>query len=152
MINKVITTTICILFLFQVRAEINIKKDNIKIIRDEWGVPHIFAPTDEEVAYGLAWATSEDDFKSIQENYLAIRSELGAVKGKDGAVLDFVTAFLEINDIVDEKIDQAFSPKFRKVLEYYCQGINDLQNNTQNKFFVKGFFQQLLKTWWQAIL
>lgn len=145
MISKVITTTICILFLFQVRAEINIKKDNIKIIRDEWGVPHIFAPTDEEVAYGLAWATSEDDFKSIQENYLAIRSELGAVKGKDGAVLDFVTAFLEINDIVDEKIDQAFSPKFRKVLEYYCQGINDFAKQHPEQILRKGIFPATIK-------
>jgi len=32
--------------------EINTK--NIKIIRDKWGVPHIYGKTDEEVAYGLA--------------------------------------------------------------------------------------------------
>ena len=29
---------------------------NIDIVRDPFGVPHIFAPTDAEVAYGLAWA------------------------------------------------------------------------------------------------
>ena len=35
--------------------------EQIQIVRDSFGVPHIFAPTDAEVAYGLAWATMEDD-------------------------------------------------------------------------------------------
>ena len=35
---------------------------NIEILRDSYGVPHIYAPTDVEVAYGLAWAHAEDDF------------------------------------------------------------------------------------------
>ena len=39
---------------------------NVQIARDKWGVPHIFAKTDEEVAYGLAWATAEDDFSDMQ--------------------------------------------------------------------------------------
>ena len=45
-------------------AQIN--PENIKIVRDKWGVPHIFAKTDPEVAYGLAWANAEDDFKTMQ--------------------------------------------------------------------------------------
>ncbi|MEP7256316.1 MAG: penicillin acylase family protein, partial [Ferruginibacter sp.] len=40
---------------------------NIDIVRDSFGVPHIFAKTDAEVAYGLAWAEAEDDFRSMQE-------------------------------------------------------------------------------------
>jgi acyl-homoserine-lactone acylase len=133
------------IFLFQANASIPINRENIKIKRDQWGVPHIYAPTDEEVAYGLAWATSEDDFKSIQENYLALRSQLAAVKGKDGAVLDFIVAFLGINDIVEERIDQAFSPKFRKVLEYYCQGINDFAKQHPEQILRKGIFPTTIK-------
>jgi acyl-homoserine-lactone acylase len=136
---------ICILFISQISAAVTIKKGNIKIKRDQWGIPHIYAPTDEEVAYGLAWATSEDDFKSIQENYLAIRSQLAAVKGEDGAILDFITAFLGINDIVQERIDTAFSPKFRKVLEYYCQGINDFAERHPDQILRKGIFPATIK-------
>ena len=43
----------------------------IDIARDTYGVPHIFAKTDAEVAYGLAWAHAEDDFTTIQQSYLA---------------------------------------------------------------------------------
>ena len=48
-----------------------INPDQIDIVRDAYGVPHIFAKTDSEVAYGLAWAHAEDDFKTIQIGYLA---------------------------------------------------------------------------------
>ena len=65
-----------VLFLFlassvgvSIAQEINPK--NIQIARDKWGVPHIFGKTDAEVAYGLAWAHSEDDFATIQPSYLA---------------------------------------------------------------------------------
>ncbi|HUH75377.1 MAG TPA: penicillin acylase family protein [Chitinophagales bacterium] len=145
MITRLGGFIICCLLISQVNAKVSINREHIKIHRDEWGVPHIYAPTDEEVAYGLAWATAEDDFKSIQENYLAIRSQLGSVKGKDGAVLDFITAFLGINDIVEERIDRAFSPKFRKVLEYYCQGINDFAEKHPEQILRKGIFPATIK-------
>ena len=48
-----------------------VNTENIDIVRDQYGIPHIFAKTDAEVAYGLAWANAEDDFNTIQEAYLA---------------------------------------------------------------------------------
>ena len=51
--------------------------EDITIYRDTWGVPHIHAPTDEQVAYGLAWATAEDDFNTIQEQMLALSGQYG---------------------------------------------------------------------------
>ena len=40
---------------------------NVKIYRDIWGVPHIYGDTDEDVAFGLAYAHSEDDFDTMQK-------------------------------------------------------------------------------------
>ena len=54
------------LFPFVLSSQINPKE--IDIIRDKYGVPHIYAKTDAEVAYGLAWAHAEDDFSTIQNN------------------------------------------------------------------------------------
>ena len=56
------TLTIFILSLGIVYSQID--PNTIDIVRDDYGVPHIFAPTDAEVAYGLAWAHAEDDFKT----------------------------------------------------------------------------------------
>ena len=65
---------------FVVCAQIN--PNNIDIVRDNYGVPHIFSKTDAELAYGLAWAHAEDDFKTIQQGYLAGNSLLSDVEGK----------------------------------------------------------------------
>ena len=55
-------------------AQIN---KNVEIVRDAFGVPHIFGKTDADVAYGLAWAHAEDDFKTIQQGYLAGNTSQG---------------------------------------------------------------------------
>ena len=123
-----------------IHAEVKVNPERIKIIRDEWGVPHIHAPTDEEVAYGLAWATAEDDFKSMQENYLTARGKLASVKGKDGAIMDFISALLGINKNIENKIEHSFSPKFKKVLEFYCQGINDYAATHPDEILLDGIF------------
>ena len=45
----------------------------ITIVRDSFGVPHIFAKTDAEVAYGLGWVTCENDVETLQWGLLAAR-------------------------------------------------------------------------------
>ncbi|MFM2139159.1 MAG: hypothetical protein RJA57_1466, partial [Bacteroidota bacterium] len=68
----------------------------IRIARDSFGVPHLFAPTDAEVAYGLAWAHAEDDFETIQTVALSGKALLGTGLGKKGAEGDFVIQLLRI--------------------------------------------------------
>ncbi len=103
-------------------AQINPK--NITIVRDQWGVPHIFAKTDAEVAYGLAWATAEDDFKTIQETLLPIKGLLGREKGVKGAVLDFAVQLMDLDQLLDAKYESDLSPEFRKITESYAQAMN----------------------------
>ena len=113
--------TIC-LFSFPLFSQIN--PDNIQIVRDQWGVPHIYAKTDAEVAYGLAWASAEDDFKSMQENFLAIKGRLAEVKGTSGALFDFFAYAIETKDLVERKYETEVGDDFKKVLEGYAAGVN----------------------------
>ena len=53
---------------------------NVTILRDTWGVPHVFGTTDADAAYGLAWAHAEDDFRTIQISLLASRGELARTR------------------------------------------------------------------------
>ena len=62
---------------------------DVTIYRDTWGVPHIFGKTDADAAYGLAWAHSEDDFKTIQEILIAGRAQLGSVYGPKASINDY---------------------------------------------------------------
>jgi len=81
------------LFIFTSFVSSQINPNNIDIVRDEYGVPHIFAETDAEVAFGLAWANAEDDFTTIQEAYLAGNAMLSKYIGLKGAPADFNTVY-----------------------------------------------------------
>ena len=91
----------CLLLLlatFVCKGQFN--PSEIEIIRDEWGVPHIYAPTDAQVSYGLAWAHAEDDFKTIQEILLAAKQMMGRYQGPDGAPIDYVVGLLRCEETV----------------------------------------------------
>src|SRR5678816_921854 len=94
----------------------------ITIARDSFGVPHIFAPTDPEVAYGLAWAHAEDDFETIQTLMLTAKGRLGTHLGKKGATVDYVFGLLNTKATVDSQINQ-LDPKFINLLKGYLLGI-----------------------------
>jgi acyl-homoserine-lactone acylase len=46
------------------------RASNVTIIRDDWGIPHIYAKTDADAIFGLIYAQAEDDFNRIEMNYL----------------------------------------------------------------------------------
>lgn len=133
-----LTVLFCFSFNF-LNAQI-INPNNIEIVRDIWGVPHIYAKTNAEVSYGLAWAHAEDDFQTIQETLLAIKNKLGSVKGKDGAILDMVAFLLDVNRIGELQYEQAFSDNYKKILSAYVQGINDYAQTFPDKLLAKNVF------------
>ena len=76
-----------------------IDPNDVEIVRDSFGVPHIYAKTDAELAYGLAWAHAEDDFKTIQEAYLAGNALLSKHIGIRAAPIDFLYKLIRTDDI-----------------------------------------------------
>lgn len=96
---------------------------NVRILRDEWGVPHIFGQTDADAAYGLAFANAEDDFGTIQDTLLASRAMLGQVYGRDSAPIDYFVHLMRIWDDIDAQYD-AIPPEARAVMTAYADGLN----------------------------
>ena len=101
-----------------------IDPDNVTIVRDVWGVPHIFGKTDADVAYGLAWANAEDAFDVMQETLLTGKGMLGRVTGRDGAIRDYILRAFDIPSIVDRLYAETFSEEFKRYLDGYVQGLS----------------------------
>jgi len=97
---------------------------DVRILRDTWGVPHVFGRTDPDVAYGLAWAHAEDDFQTIQGAMLAARGRLATVLGREGAPNDYMVQLLRIPDVVDAGYERDLRPETRALCEAYAEGIN----------------------------
>lgn len=126
------------LLVLSLSAQFNINK--IEIVRDSFGVPHIFAPTDAEVAYGLAWAHAEDDFYTIQQSYMAGKALLGAYKGKEGATIDYIVHLMRIKELVAAKYGSDISPAYKRLLEGYAAGFNAYAKAHPKEVLLKKLF------------
>lgn len=127
-------------FLFCSYCIAQINPENITIARDTFGVPHIFAPTDAEVAYGLAWAHCEDDFEHIQLILIATRARLGEINGKDGAATDYFVQFTKTPGMVDRYYERDVTPNFKKNLEAYVAGLNAYAAKHPEEIKLKNIF------------
>jgi penicillin amidase/acyl-homoserine-lactone acylase len=95
-----------------------------RIKRDEFGVPHIYGTRDADVAFGIAYAHAEDDYRTIEETALAVRGHLAETKGKDAAVTDYLVHLMRVWETVDARYEKDLSPELRKVLDGYADGVN----------------------------
>ena len=140
-----------VLLLLVISLEISAQwhPDQIEIIRDQWGVPHIYAATDAQVSYGLAWAHAEDDFGTIQTTLLAAKGMLGLHLGKDGAIADYVVGLLRTKEIVAEHLDEV-SPEFLKIVNGYLAGLNAYAEHHPQEVFVKKAFPITVQEVFQA--
>jgi len=118
-------------------------------MRDKWGVPHIYAPTDAQVSYGLAWAHAEDDFKTIQEVLIASKQMLGRHLGKDGAPIDYVVGLLRTKEIVEKHLPSV-SPDFVEVVKGYTAGLNAYAAHHPKEVLLKKAFPVTYKEVFQA--
>ena len=120
------------------KAQINPK--NIDILRDAYGVPHIFGKTDAETAYGLAWANAEDDFETMQLGYLAGNALLSKHLGLQGASADFVTQLIQGKEYVNAHYEKDISPAYKKVISGFCEGLNVYAAKHPKEVLVKKLF------------
>lgn len=98
-------------------------KYDVRILRDSWGVPHIFGKRDADVAFGLAYAHCEDDWKHMEDAMLTVRGLLASKEGLTAAKFDYVVHWFRIWKFIEEKYDAALSPEMKELLEAYAEGI-----------------------------
>lgn len=95
----------------------------VTIIRDNWGIPHIYGKTDADAVFGLLYAQCEDDFKRVELNYIEKLGRLAEIKGQSVLYND-----LEIRLLIDEEEAKAdfkkAAPWLKKLLLSYADGIN----------------------------
>lgn len=128
-----------LLFLTQVSfAQIDPAK--VTIARDTFGIPHVFAKTDAEVTYGLAWAHCEDDFEHIQMLMITAKARLGELNGKDGAISDYFVRFIKAREIAEQRYEGDLSREYKAVLQAYADGVNSYAAKHPTEIKLKRIF------------
>lgn len=96
---------------------------SVTIIRDTWGVPHIYGPTDASVVFGLAWAQAEDNFWQLEEDLIFALGRAAAVYGEAELADDRVRAAFEVERLSRAEYER--EPPERKALwDAFADGLN----------------------------
>src|ERR1051326_2387165 len=62
---------------------------NVTIIRDDWGIAHVFGKTDADTVFGTVYAQAEDDFNRVEMNYINAMGRLSEAGGKSQIYQDW---------------------------------------------------------------
>lgn len=125
---------------------------DVRVLRDSFGVPHIYGKRDADVAFGLGYAHAEDDFATIQQSVMTSRGRLGVVgnqtprllnalshaigggdlftlEGADPAVTDYLVQLLKVRQRVDDAYPDQLARGFiskgaNDAMVAYADGLN----------------------------
>ena len=95
----------------------------VNIIRDKWGIPHIYGKSDADCVFGLMYAQCEDDFKRVEMNYVTMLGRTSEVTGEKDIYEDLLVRM--VIDSTDAVKDYEVSPDWMKrLLNAFSDGIN----------------------------
>jgi acyl-homoserine-lactone acylase len=96
---------------------------NITIVRDDWGIPHVYGKTDADAVFGVVYAQAEDDFNRVETNYLNAMGRLAEAEGESAIYRDLrMKLFI---DPADLKAKYDASPEWlKKLMQAYADGLN----------------------------
>jgi acyl-homoserine lactone acylase PvdQ len=96
---------------------------NVTIIRDDWGIAHVFGKTDADAVFGAEYAQAEDDFNRIETNYITSLGRMAEVEGQSKIYQD-----LRMKLFIDPavlKTQYAASPAWlQKLMNAFADGLN----------------------------
>jgi len=96
---------------------------NVTIIRDDWGIAHVYGKTDADAVFGMEYAQAEDDFNRIETNYL---NSLGRLAEADGEAVMFQDLRQKLFVDPDSlRAQYAKSPVWlRHLMDAFADGLN----------------------------
>ena len=60
----------------------------VEIVRDQWGIAHVYGKSDADTVFGAIYAQAEDDFNRIERNYLNGLGWLAQAEGESAIFSD----------------------------------------------------------------
>ncbi|MGA7413041.1 MAG: acylase [Bryobacteraceae bacterium] len=95
----------------------------VTIVRDDWGIAHVYGKTDADAVFGMIYAQAEDDFNRVETNYLNSMGWLAEAEGEAKIYQD-----LRMKLFIDPavlKTQYAASPAWLKTLmNAFADGLN----------------------------
>ena len=95
----------------------------VTIVRDDWGIAHVYGESDADAVFGMIYGQCEDDFNRVETNYLNSMGRLAEAEGESKITQDLrMKLFIDPEDL---KKEYASSPEWLKnLMNAFADGAN----------------------------
>jgi acyl-homoserine-lactone acylase len=97
--------------------------DGITIIRDNWGIAHVYGKTDADAVFGMLYAQCEDDFERVEQNYINALGRLAEVEGEGKLYNDLRTRLFQDSTLAIS-IYKNSQGEMKKLMVAFADGLN----------------------------
>ncbi|WP_057940063.1 acylase [Algoriphagus resistens] len=95
----------------------------VEIIRDDFGIPHIYGKSDADAVFGLLYAQCEDDFRRVERNYIWATGRLAELEGEE-AIYSDLRANLYMTEAEAKAAYEAAPDWLKKLCMAFADGVN----------------------------
>ncbi|MBS1872188.1 MAG: penicillin acylase family protein [Acidobacteria bacterium] len=96
--------------------------EKVEIVRDEFGVPHIFAATPAGAAYGAGYAQAQDRLEELLKNYRKAEGSMSEAFGERWSMFDYRQKLWRHRAVAEENYPK-LSANIRAMCEAYQKGV-----------------------------
>ena len=76
---------------------------HVRIVRDTWGIAHVYGRSDADAVFGMIYAQAEDDFNRIERNYLNGLGWLAQAEGEKAIYSDLrARLFVDVDQLQEQ--------------------------------------------------
>ena len=115
----------------------------VQIVRDQYGIPHIFGDTDADVFFGLGFVHAQDRLWQMLIFRQAVQGRLSEVFGSRALATDELMRRLDMNGLAASSYD-AQDRETKAALEAYADGVNAWLGAVDDSLFNEGAPELLL--------
>jgi len=83
------------------------RASRVEIVRDEWGIAHVYGKTDADTVFGALYAQAEDDFHRIEQNYLVGLGWLAQAEGEPAVYSDLRARLFGLTGDIVQPVDDS---------------------------------------------
>src|SRR3989440_7463487 len=95
----------------------------VTIIRDDWGIAHVYGKTDADAVFGMEYAQAEDDFNRIETNYLNALGRLAEAEGPSAIYTDLRMRLFVDPDSLRAQYRRS-PPWLKRLMDAFADGLN----------------------------
>jgi acyl-homoserine-lactone acylase len=95
----------------------------VHIIRDNWGIAHVYGKTDADAVFGMIYAQAEDDFNRVERNYLIALGWLAQAEGESALYSDLrARLFIDVGRLQQQY--RGAPPWLKSLMDAWSDGLN----------------------------